>query len=536
MSGEKIREVGEPIVIRGEGVGRGVAIAPLRFERAGGGRESLLLLERAISMARDEILALRDNAVKEVGEEHGEIFELYLSMLSDSEPIRFIKEEIERGTRLDSAIKEARESFGNALGDRPARATAAHSREVLDLLRAAADEAICGDAVESDKRDGVPASEKYILVSEGDGGGILLDGAVGVVSVGGSESAGLAALAHSKGIPALVVSPEDAPSPKYEGAGAIIDPSRGRLTVNPDLAALDRFTESSALSEEREQRLSALIGKPSVTQSGSYLAVLATAEEGEGGEAASADAEGIGLLRTENLFADLDEKKIEIRHFEALEKLMGIFKEKPINVRTYAGGRGAGSGKPWEKGQRGIRFCLASREIFKSQLKGILRASAKGEVSLLFPFAVSPEEVRRARAVMGEAAAELKREGIIPNVWGVGVMIDTPAAAINAPLLAEESDIFVADTDLLSACALGVDRREPCFSELLRRNTPPVIKLSEMASRALHASGKGKLMGVAGDLAADTDLTEELLGIGADFLSVPPAYVLELRERIRLCP
>ena len=536
MAGEKIKEVMSPVIIRGIGVGSGIAIAPLRFDPVGSeAGENLLLLERAAEGARHEILALREQAVKNVGEEHGEIFDLHLSMLSDSDLMDFIKGRIENGEKLASAIEEARERFARTdeMEDRPKRAMAAHVREVLELLRESAEDAV--NDVKKEKLHPVgekrKADEKYILVSPGEREDFIFGpdtkSVVGIVLVGGSENSGLAAFARAKGIPALVVSEADAPDVKLEGSGAIIDPARNRLTVNPDLAALDKFTESSRLSEEREQRLAALIGKPSVTRSGSYISVFATVDEGEGAAALSADAEGIGIFKTEHLFGEESEES----QFEEYKKALEIFKGKPVIVRAYSGGRGS------EMGQRGIRFCLAEREAFKEQIRAVLRAAALGELYLALPMAVSPEEIRRARTVMAESASELKGRGTeFGEPRGVGAVIDTPAAALNAERLAAESDFFVADTDRLLTFTLGADRGDACLSELIKRNPDPVIKLIGYSSKMLHASGKGKLMGVAGDLAADLSLTEGFVSLGADFLSVPPPYVLEVREKIRECP
>ena len=167
----------------------------------------------------------------------------------------------------------------------------------------------------------------------------------------------------------------------------------------------------------------------------------------------------------------------------------------------------------------------------------MLRAAALGELYLALPTAVSPEEIRRARTVISESASELKGRGTeFGEPRGVGAVIDTPAAALNAERLAAESDFFVADTDRLLTFTLGADRGDACLSELIKRNPDPVIKLIGYSSKMLHASGKGKLMGVAGDLAADLSLTEGFVSLGADFLSVPPPYVLEVREKIRECP
>ena len=544
MPNERIKEAREPLVVRGVGVGRGIAIAPLHFDLPGDGgdrrsiEENLLLLDRATDIARDQLLILLDNAIKSVGEEHGEIFRIYLSLL-DGEPIEVIKKRIKTGDKLSLAIEIARERLvipAERDGDRRARAHGAHIKEVLERLSLAADAAANEkkpDPIGSEAKKST--AEKYILVSSGEGSDFIWgpdpEAVLGIVCVGGSEGSGLAAYARAKGIPTLVISPSDAPSIKYEGSGAIIDPARGRLTIDPDLAALDKFAESTREAEERENRLAMLIGKPSVTHSGRHVSLFATVDEGDAAAAISSDAEGIGILKTDFLFDRESLEEIEKANLEEIKKAIDIFKEKPITVRAYTGGRGG------EMGKRGIRFLLARRDIFKAQIRAVLRAASLSEISLAIPLAVSPDEVRRAKSVIMEATSELRSEGVpFGEIDRVGIMIDTPAAAINSDLLAAECDFFIADTDSLSTLTLAASRLDASMSEILRKNASPILRLVGFASKTLHASGKGKLMGVAGDLASDLSLTERFIEMGVDILSVSPPYILELREKVRQCP
>lgn len=544
MSNEKIKEAREPLVIRGIGVGRGIAIAPLRFDPLGSEAdrrrisENLLLLERARECARGEILKMLSGAVKSVGEEHGEIFKIYLSLL-DGEPLELIKNQVEKGEKVAAAIDTARKKIILPLekeDDRLARARAAHIKEVLDILanasELAASEKIPDATGKAEKRSEV---DKYILVSSGEASDFIWgpdpETALGIVCVGGSENSGLAAYARAKGIPALVIADADVPSIKYEGSGAIIDPARGRLTVDPDLEALDKFTESTKDAEERENRLAMLIGKPSITHSGRHISLFATVDKGDAAAALSSDAEGIGVLKTDFLFDGESLEEIEKANLSEIKKATEIFKGKPVIIRAYAGGRGG------ELGQRGIRFLLARRDIFKAQIRAVLRAASLSEISLAIPLAVSPDEVRRARSVIMEATSELRSEGIpFGEIARVGIMIDTPAAAINSDSLAAECDFFIADTDSLPTLTLAASRLDASVSEIIRRNADPILRLVGFASKTLHASGKGKLMGVAGDLASDLSLTERFIDLGVDLLSVSPPYILELRERVRQCP
>lgn len=561
MIKEDAREVRTPLVIRGIGVGRGIAIGPLRFEDSKGEakrrqiEESLYLLEKAAEMAREELSVLGDRAAKSVGEEHGEIFQIHLSVLNGEELLGGIKELILKGEALTSAVEQIKERFTDLAeksGDRREKARAAHVKEVSELLLSTA------ESVSDGRREATPSDEpheekdsdkeKYILIAPGDDGGLFKeprDGGdiIGIVSVGGTEGSGLAAYAKTKGIPALVIHPDDAPSTRLEGAGAIIDSERGRLTVNPDLAALDRFTESAKEAEETEERLSSLIGLPSVTRSGRYVSVLATVgSESEIAAALSSDAEGIGLLSCDALFSENASENAEELLLFLYKKALDAFKGKPVVAVTYSWGREqimaypSKCGVPW-MGARGIRFCLAERDLFKRQLRALLRAAGSSGLSVALPSVVSPEEIRRARAVMIETANELKNEGLpYSDKLRLGIIIDTPAAAICGELLAPEVDFFIADTDLLSVFTLAADKRDPAVSSIIKKNPEPVLRLIEQSARAIHSSGKGKRIGISGDLAADPSVTERFISLGADFLSVPPPEVLRIRERVRECP
>ena len=536
MITDNAKEVRVPFVIRGTGVGRGVAIGPLRFGpvrsesrklRVDG---ELMLLERAVEIVREELKRMEARAVKSVGEEHGEIYRLLLSELDGGGFIDAVRSLIENGEGFpeacESAVKEM-SSRAEESDAREDRASLARAREMKELLTEAS-EGLSNDEegtvrAEKDERresDG----KKYILVAS-DVDGILrgydrAEDIAGIVSVGGSESFGLAAYAKARGLPALVISAADAPSARFEGSGAIIDTEKGRLTINPDLAALDKFTESARASEEKEERLASLIGLPSVTRSGRHVSMLATIGSGsEIAGAVSADAEGIGLL-----VADVG---TEEEHYEIYKNAIEGFSGRPVTVGICSEGDGI-----W-----GIRFLLERREILKRELRALLRAASHGEMTLAVSGASSPEEIRRVRAVMVETALDLKNERIpFGERLRLGAMIDTPAAALCGELIAPEVEMFIADTDSLSSFSLAVRRSSPAFAEVMRRNPEPVLRLIEMATRSLHSSGKGKLMGVTGEMAFDRSLTERLVETGVDFLSVPPPYVLEMREKIRECP
>ena len=544
MINENAREVRTPLVIRGTGVGRGIAIGPLKFGSFRGESRRLRMvqevekLKTASETVKEELSSMEARAVKSVGDEHGEIYRMLKSELDGGDFLEAVKSFIENGETLSNACDEAVRLLSELAeegGDRNKKALATRSRELSELLKNAAEcisreVSICEPDVTKEEKETLE-NKKYILVaSDVDSFLSSLDSysdIVGIVSVGGSAGSGLAAYAKIKGIPALVISPEDAPSTKFAGAGAIIDPEKGRLTVNPDLAALDKFTESAKEAEKTEERLASLIGLPSVTRSGRHVALLSTVRgKDDVARAVSYDAEGIGLYipptwrdGEENEEKRLEEYRHALESFAGKPTVIGLFSDRD------------------KKGLFGVRFFLEHRARLKSELRAVLRAAAFGELTLAVSGVVSPEELRRVKAVMVETALELKGDGVpFGDKIRIGVIIDTPAAAMCAELLSAEAEIFIADSDSLSALALGLDVKDPSSAELLKRNSEPTLRIIEEAAKAIHSSGKGRLVGVVGDLVTDPSLTERFVGMGVDFLSVPPPYILEVRERIRECP
>ena len=543
MWSEEAERVRTPLVIRGTGVGKGIAIGPLELESPGGALSRREILRRLSALGRvekravEELAALRERAEKSVGEEHGEIFVIYEEIITSGELSSAVKEGIEQGKAIASAISDARDRLISLLdSDKQGRARASHLKEVARLMISFADEE--GGADDPVGDDGEWQSsrwEKYILVAyDGESGFLsnqrIRDRVIGIVSVGGSENSGLAAYARAKGLPALVISEKDAPSASLRGAGAIIDSERGRLTVNPDLGDLDRFAESTRAAEENEKQLSSLIGLPAVTRSGRHVSLSASVKEEEDiATALSFDAEGIGLLSADDSFLSEDAEELQrVLFSRALE----AFKGKGVTVKLYGGGDGKS-----DVGPRGLRFCLSRKEFFKRQLRALLRAAAGGELSAVIPLAVSADEVRHVRALINETAGELKsREIDCGELFRLGVMIDTPAAAVNSASLASEADFFVADTDMLSQLTLGVDRRDPSAADVVRRNPDPILRLVATAVSAVHRSEISKKIIVAGDMTGDVSLTESLLATGADGLCSAAPYILSIKKRIRESP
>ena len=554
----KTKRLRAPQVIRGTGIGRGLAIAPLRFDGKKVGRSSVAALEKerltaALALSDGELSVMAGQAAADVGEEHGEIYALYGQFMHSEAFLTSVHTAIDEGLDAGAAVKrvceEKIEKYA-AMTERSDRAKAAHWRAVGTLL---------GEAVENvGERDGErgagretrnPSGEKYILVTGGMEPVVLTRLAaegdmVGLLCVGLSEGNDMVSAARAIGLPILLVEADDAPSGEYEGESAIIDPVRDRLTISPDLEALDRFAAGIKEADATEARLAEQIGRPSVTLSGRHVAIYATVtaysrQEAERGsaEALAFDAEGLGCFQ---LILPVGSE--ESLYFEGFSAAVEGMKGRPVSLCLPVFPKAARQGKIFGEenpamGVRGLREGLARREDFKRQLRAALRVAALGPVRLLLPTVSSVEEVRRAKVLLHEVKSELTAEkAVFEGNVPLGLLIEIPSAAILSEALMPEADFFVFSTDALLQYLLAADLKNPAVGELLRRNPEPMLRLCAHASGNFRSAAMGKQVGFLGSVVGDVSLTERFLSAGADFLSVDPPSVLLLREKIRACP
>jgi phosphotransferase system enzyme I (PtsI) len=346
------------------------------------------------------------------------------------------------------------------------------------------------------------------------------------------------------GIPALVnVGSLD---PLYDGETALLDAVAETLLLAPteeeELAFLERVERERRIAREHEAYLHAFGDRPAVTQSGRRILIYANIGDGSEVESALAGgAEGIGLLRSEFLYLGLGELPSEETLLHAYADVVLRMGDKRTVIRTLDAGADKQLpylGLPQEEnpalGMRAIRICLARREMFKTQLRAILRASALGHLAVMLPMIVSPAEVRACRALLEECMRELTAEGkVFDQNLEFGIMIETPAAALQARELAEQVDFFSVGTNDLLQYTLAADRQNPLLAQLCEENREPVLRLIGEAADAIHE--KGGWIGVCGEMAADLRLTQRLLALGVDELSVAPPYLLSLRRRVTEC-
>ena len=527
---------------------RFLSAPPRRRESAKDGEtDQTKRLERAMEETRRALERLRDRTRAAVGESEAEIFEIHAMLLEDEDYKDAIRRELSLGRTAEEAVSAATSLFSKQLLATGDDYLAARTSDLRDIARQLTD-ALSGNATDEVISEELSSREPYILVAEDltPSQTVQLERSrlLGFVTFAGTPSSHTAILARAMGIPALVgvgVIPMD-----QNGAYALLDAASGILTLDPTPAQIADFErrkkEETELAREHDRYLRSLINKPAVTRSGHKMLIYANVGGEEEIDAALLNgADGIGLFRSELLYLARDGYPTEEELFRSYRDAVLRMNGKRIVIRTLD--IGADKQIPYFElpreenpalGFRAVRICLAREEIFKTQLRAILRASAFGTVSLMIPMIVSAEEVRDCRHLLEECKEELLREnqGFDANPE-FGIMIETPAAAIMSDELAAEVDFFSVGTNDLTQYTLAADRQNPLLDALCERNREPVLRLIHQAAEAIHQNGGW--IGICGELAADLRLTQRFADMGIDELSVSSPYLLGVRERVIEC-
>ncbi len=544
----------ENVLFRGIGVGEGCACGPLVFfERrvrpSGDGQarreeDERARLLRAIDAVKERLGELEEVARHAASDAEAEIFEIHAMLLEDADLLEAMEAALLSGASAEGAVEQAVKTHAEALRALGDDYLCARAGDLEDLCSQLLD-ALAGRRSEA----ALPEGETPFLLVADDllpSETVTLDRSrlLGFVMRGGSPSSHTAILSRAMGIPALMgVGQLD---PKYNGAYALLDAREGTLCISPDEARATAFAvrqrEALALEEERKRNLRALADRPAVTRGGKSMLVYANVGDVREAEAAEENgADGIGLLRSELLYLSLDryptEEELTESYLETVSKMHG----KRVVIRTLdigADKQASYFSLPQEEnpalGFRGVRVCLAREEVFKTQLRAILRASAHGKISLMLPMIVSAEEIRRSRALLLECMRELDGEGVGYDAeLEVGVMIETPAAAIMSEELSREVDFFSVGTNDLTQYTLAADRQNPLVAHICDANQEPILRLIEYAAQAIHKAGGW--IGICGELAADLRLTQRFADMEIDELSVSVPYLLGLRQQITEC-
>ena len=549
--------VKDTVLIKGVGVGDGIAKGTLKFLKNekisvththewDAGNENKRFSE-ALVFAGHELEILYSYALSTVGESEAEIFEIHKMMLEDDDWLDDIKKEILSGRYAEDAVISTCEKYKRVFAEMDDEYFSARSRDIGDiadrLLRALSGENNSAHGTNG-KGDGEDPN-KYIIVANdlSPEETVRMDRSkiLGFVTFEGTVNSHTAILARSMGIPALVSTGKIDPS--ANGATAIIDAQNNTLVINPDKDSISRYLRRIDLIINEKNEMQKFIGKETVTASGKSIMLYGNIGGIEDVDAVLDNGgEGIGLLRSEFLYLERDSYPSEEGQFKAYKSIAEKMGGRSVIIRTLDIGADKNVGYfdlPAEEnpalGFRGIRICLSRSELFRTQLRAICRASAYGNIAVMLPMVVSANEVRESREFLKIIQDELSSEGVpFDRSMKLGIMLETPAAAIMSAALAAIVDFFSVGTNDLCQYTLAADRQNPLVADICSENLEPVFRLIGMAAQNIHRYDD-KWIGICGELAADTSLTQRFLDKGVDEFSVSAPYLLNIKKKISEC-
>ena len=536
------------ITIQGKGVSTGVAAGPLYFyQRAKSTITRYQITDLEAEWARfkaaqakaiEQLGVLAEKAREEAGDEAALLFETHQMMCEDLDYEEAIENGIKEELRnAEAVVTDVAAQFAEmfaSMDDTYMQARAADVKDVssriIGILSGVVQGGIDSDVPVVLAADDLAPSETVQL----DKSKIL-----GFVTAAGSGSSHTAILARTMGIPAIV-GVGDQLKPEYEGRSVIIDGGTGNVVVDPDDPTRERLMAKRAELIKRQELLNQLKGLPNESKDGQKVRIYCNIGNSEDVHAVlENDGAGIGLFRSEFLYLNCDDYPSEDYQFEAYKKVLADMGGKEVVIRTLDIGADKMIGYfnlPHEEnpalGNRALRICLNRPEIFKTQLRALYRASAYGKLSIMFPMVTSVWEVKEAKKMCELVMKELKAEGIpYSDEVDVGIMIETPAAAVISDRLAKIVDFFSIGTNDLTQYTLACDRQNNDLGRFFNAHHPAVLRLIKMV--AANAHKEGIWCGICGELGADLELTETFLSIGVDELSVSPRAVLPLRQKVR---
>ncbi len=497
--------------------------------------DEILRYENAKSKAKEQLREIYEKTEKKVGESEAKIFEAHLMMIDDQEYTDSICDLIRKQKyNAEYAVAVTRDRLSNmfeAMEEEYFKSCAVDvkdvSKRIIDIL--------CGNQNDYSLGD-IPVIVVAKELTPSETMQMDRDKILAFVIEDGSINSHTAILARTMGIPALIDITVDE---DWQGKMAIVDSYTGKLIIEPDEENIRLYNIQKERYEDDRQSLQELKGKENITLSGQKIRLYAnigTTEDVK--NVLENDADGIGLFRSEFLYLEKDRMPTEDEQFEVYRYIAETMEGRDVIIRTVD----IGADKQVNYmnldeeynpalGYRGIRMCLNEPEIFKTQIRAILRASLYGTIKVMYPMIISVEEVREIKKIVEEVKQELVEEGVQYVDIKQGIMIETPAAAIISDTLAKEVDFFSIGTNDLTQYTLALDRQNPKLNRFYNPYHDAILKLIEIVVKNGHDAGIE--VGICGELGADTRLTEFFLEIGVDELSVTPAYVLPVRNNIR---
>ncbi len=531
----------------GKTVYRGIAMGPAvvlkkadeQVKRTGivDAEAEIARVHKSLEQSKEQLQQLYEKAAAEVGEAHAAVFEAHQMMLEDEDFLEaiysMIRSEMVNGEYAAATIGEKFAQIFADMEDDYMRARAADVRDITNrLIR----------NLSGSQQTDLHAAQPSVIVAEdlspSETVQMNKEKILAFVTVHGSTNSHTAILARMMNIPALVGVPLDLEKIK-DGMQVIADGITGEVIVEPTAAQALEAEKKIADEREKARLLLELKGKENVTHDGKHIQVFANiGGVGDVRYVLENDAGGIGLFRSEFLYLGRNDLPTEEEQFQAYRHVLQAMGDKKVIIRTLDIGADKkadylhlGQEENPALGYRAIRICLTQTDVFKTQLRALLRASMYGNLSVMYPMIISVDEVRKILDIVYEVKKELDAEGVSYKMPEQGIMIETPAAVMICDELAELVDFFSIGTNDLTQYTLAIDRQNEKLDNFYDPHHPAVLKMIRMIAEGAHRCGKW--VGICGELGADLELTETFIKMGIDELSVSPSMVLPLRKRIR---
>ena len=501
--------------------------------------QELERLRNAINKAMEQLESIYEKALEEVGEANAQIFEIHRMMLEDDDYNDAIVEMIQgQNVNAEYAVAVTADNFAemfSAIDDSYMQARAADVRDISNrlilCLKETGEKSLIADEKVIICADDLAPSETVTLEK---------DKVLAFVTAYGSSNSHTAILARNMNIPAIIGVGEEFLNAIEDGEVAIANGFTGEFILHPDEEILEEAKAKQRQEEEKKELLEKLKGKDNVTLDGTKINIYANIGSVEDvGAVLVNDAGGIGLFRSEFLYLGREDYPSEEEQFKAYKRVLESMASKKVIIRTLD----IGADKQADYfnldkeenpalGLRAIRLCLTRPDMFKTQLRALYRASVYGKLGIMFPMITSTEELEQIFTLCEEVKTELTADGLkYSDTIELGIMIETPAAAVISDQLAPMVDFFSVGTNDLTQYTLACDRQNPKVDPFCNIHHEAILRLIEMAAQNAHKNGAW--IGICGELAADTRLTERFLRMGIDELSVSPSFVLKVRDVVR---
>ncbi len=498
--------------------------------------QEILRYRQAKQTAMEQLQGLYQKALKEVGEANAAIFEIHQMMLEDDD----YNESVENIIRMQQvnaeyAVASTGDNFAqmfSAMDDDYMRARSADVKDISERVL----------SVLGGRATGIDASGEPVIIVADDLAPsetvqLNKDLVLSFVTVHGSVNSHTAILARTMSIPALIGTAIPL-TDDIDGKVGIVDGKNGCIYVDPDEDTLGRMQQLKLEEQEKKELLQTLKGRENITIDGKKIMLYANI--GNSKDLAAVlqnDAGGIGLFRSEFIYLERDAFPTEEEQFQIYRTVAETMAGKPVIIRTLDIGADKKCDyfemEPEENpamGCRAIRICLTRPEIFKTQLRALFRASAFGNISIMYPMIISVDELRKIKTIVAEIRQELTEQGVTFGEPKQGIMIETPAAVMMSEELAKEVDFFSIGTNDLTQYTLAIDRQNPKLDAFYDPHHPAVLRMIQMVVENAHKAGIWA--GICGELGADTTLTRRFLAMGVDELSMSPGSILPVRKII----